>query len=238
MSLLLLTLACSPVTVRGEADLEAQSLQLESATVDTTVCSDDVPCDGTVAATGALAVTTGEGGALTVGVGELSVAVHTPTGVDLSEHAGATVSAAVVTDWMVAPSLQLSDDTGVVYVVEAGSGTAFEAIEVAYGEVLGEVVDEADYLLTFHALDVTTDDGVIPVKPGEIVTIHLDGQAYRFGAIAAYTTETIEGGEYMDCGGEAPMLSYELSRIAEDRTFDVVKRAASVEMAKFSGCGG
>ena len=113
------------------------------------------------------------------------------------------------TDWMVAPSLQLSDDAGVVYVVEAGSGDAFEAIEVAYGEVLGEVV-----------------------------TIHLDGQAYRFGAIAAYTTDTIEGGEYMDCGGEAPMLSYELSRIAEDRTFDAVKRAASAEMAKFSGCGG
>ncbi|MSP55871.1 MAG: hypothetical protein EXR69_09755 [Myxococcales bacterium] len=87
-------------------------------------------------------------------------------------------------------------------------------------------------------MEVATDDGVGSVQPGEVVTIHVDGVSYRFGAIAAYTVATIPDGEYADCGGELPMLSYALLRIPADATFPTLTRPDGAPMALYSGCGG
>lgn len=238
MSLALLLLACN---IESAEDKAAADLQLEAATVDPGDCVGEDGCDGSDLATGALAVTRTSGDAsveLEITVGDVVTAVHSPTGVDLAAYVGTEVTVAARGGWMEAMSLELRDEAGPVYVVEAGDGDAFSVIEVKYGEVLGDIVDDADYKLTFRALEVTTDDGAVSVKPGEVVTVHIDGLSYRFGAIAAYETDTIPGGEYADCGGESPMLSYELVRIEEDATFPVLVRPASLNMAAVSGCGG
>ncbi len=234
--LLLLTACQNEVEARAAADL-----QLENATVTTDACVDWGTCSGDAIADGALAVTsTGGESAVDLGitVGEVVLAVHSPTGADLSAYAGHTVTAAVNYDWMLPASLELRDESGLLYVVESGAGNAFSDVDVQYGEALGSLVDEADYKLTFHALDITTDSGVVSVKPGEMKTVTIDGAMYRFGAIAAYDVATIPGGMYSDCGGESPMLSYELVRIEADRTWAGIQRPAELDMAAASGCGG
>lgn len=239
MSLVLLALAaCNPESPEDKA---AADLQLESATVQTEACPELESCDGSDLASGALAVTRSSGDSsvdLTLTVDDVDFAVHSPTGADLSAYEGSDVTVAVRGEWMIPTSLSVRDADGLVYVVESGAGDAFDAIDVAYGEELGQVVDDADYQLTFRAIDVTTDDGVVSVKPGQVVTIHLDGATWRFGAIAAYEVDTIPDGVYSDCGGESPMLSYELVRIAQDQSFPEIKRPAGLDMALYSGCGG
>lgn len=239
MSLVLLSLfACNPESAEDKA---AADLQLEAASVQTDACPEFESCDGSDLATGVLAVERSAGDSsvdLTLAIDDVSIAVHSPTGADLSDFVGAEVTAAVRGEWMIPTSLSVRDDAGLVYLVESGAGDAFAAVGVAYGEELGQIVDDADYQLTFRALDVSTDDGVVSVKPGQVVTIHLDGATYRFGAIAAYEVDTIPGGMYSDCGGESPMLSYELVRIAEAQTFPELKRPAGLDMALYNGCGG
>lgn len=235
MFTLLLLSACQP----DPEAVAAADLQLENATVSSEACADW--CTGDVLASGALAVTSSGGESavdLDITVDDIQFAVHSPTGADLSAFVGSTVSVAMNYDWMLPASLELTDESGVLYVLESGAGDAFSEIDVQYGEELGSLVDDADYKLTFHALDVTTDSGVVSVKPGEVVTVTIDGAMYRFGAIAAYETSTIPGGEYSDCGGESPMLSYELVRIETERTWTPIQRPASLGMAAFSGCGG
>lgn len=237
MFTLLLLSACQP----DPEAVAAADLQLENAAVSSEACADWSICTGDVLASGALAVTSSGGESsvdLDITVDETQFAVHSPTGADLSAFVGNTVSAAVNYDWMLPASIELTDESGVLYVLESGAGNAFSEIDVQYGEELGSLVDDADYKLTFHALDVTTDSGVVSVKPGEVVTVTIDGAMYRFGAIAAYETSTIPGGEYSDCGGESPMLSYEMVRVEADRTWTAIQRPASLEMAAFSGCGG
>ncbi len=237
LALVLTFAACS------SPDPDAQALadqQLESASVVSPACTDGV-CDGSDLATGALAVTRSAGASsveLELTVDAVTAAVHSPTGVDLSAFDGTEVTLAVRSDWMVPASLALRDAEGVVYVVESGQGDAFGVFDVQYGKELGRLVDDADYELTFRALDVATDDGVVSVEPGEVVTVRVDGASWRFAAIAAYEVGTIPGGEYADCGGEAPMASYEAVRLPEEAAFDPIVRPAGLPMALYSGCGG
>lgn len=235
MFILLSLVACEP----SPTDVEAQALQLESASVSTDACADWGTCSGDEVASGELAASAGAGaGDLSLTVGETVFAVHSPTGVDLAPFDGDVVSAAVAYDWGVPASLALSDDVGLVYVVESGSGDAIAAIDVQYGEELGSIVDDADYKLTFRTLEVATDDGVVVVKPGEVRAVRIDGLLFRFGAIAAYETSTIPGGEYTDCGGESSMMSYELVRIEEEATFPTVTRPVDLPMALSDSCSG
>lgn len=235
MFILLSLVACEP----SPTDVEAQALQLESASVSTDACADWGTCSGDEVASGALATSAGAAaGDLSLTVGETVFAVHSPTGVDLAPFDGDVVSAAVVYDWGVPASLALSDDTGLVYIVESGSGDAFAAIDVQYGEELGSIVDDADYKLTFRTLEVATDEGAVVVKPGEVRAVRIDGLLFRFGAIAAYETSTIPGGEYTGCGGERSMMSYELLRIDEEATFPSVTRPADLPMALSDSCAG
>lgn len=235
MFILLSLVACEP----SPTDIEAQALQLESASVASDVCADWGTCSGQEVAQGALSSTAGEvEGDLSLQVGDTSFAVHSPTGADLGSFEGDAVSAAVAYDWGVPASLALSDDIGLVYVVESGSGDALATIDVQYGEELGSVVDDADYKLTFRTLEVATDDGVVVVKPGEVRAVTIDGLVFRFGAIAAYETSTIPGGEYTDCGGESSIMSYELVRIEEATTFPNRTRPVDLPMALSDSCSG
>lgn len=240
MFLLALSLtACAPVA--SPTGTDAAALQLEAGSASSEACPDVNACDGVDIAAGPLAVTRTAGDSsvdLTLTVADLAFDVHSPTGADLSAFDGADVTASIQGEWMVPVSLELRDDAGPVYVLEAGSGDVFSEVDVRYGAELGSIVDDADYELTFHSIDITTDDGVVSVNPGDVVTIHVNGATYRFGAIAAYTVGTVEGGEYTDCGGELPMLSYELVRIAADTTFPALKRPEGLPMALYSGCGG
>lgn len=239
MILALALAACTPSPI--VVAIEAAALQLEAGSVSSEACPDPMSCDATDIASGALAVTRTDGDAaadLTITVDQTVFDVHSPTGADLSAFVGSDVTASLQGGWMVPLSLELRDADGPVYVLEAGAGDVFAELDVQYGESLGEIVDEADYRLTFHRMDVSTDDGVVSVTPGEVVTIHVDGLTYRFGAIAAYTVGTIPNGEYADCGGEAPMLSYELVRIPADATFPTLRRPEGAPMALYSGCGG
>lgn len=232
MFILLLLTACQP----DPAAQAAADLQLENASVTSDACAEWSECTGNELTSGVLAVSA-SGQDLAITVGELEFGVHSPTGADLIPYVGTTVSVAVNYDWMLPASMLLSDESGLLYVVESGAGNGFAAIDVQYGEELGSLVDEADYKLTFRTLEVSTDDGVVSVKPGEVKAVTIDGAVYRFGAIAAYETSTIPGGEYMDCGGESSMLSYELVRVEAASTWEPIQRPASVGMAGVSGCG-
>lgn len=237
MSLVLFLLACSPETAEDKA---AAELQLEAATISSEACPDPESCDGIDVATGTLAATRSDGASsvdLTLTIDETDFAIHSPTGIDLSDFVGTEITASIRGEWMMPTSLELHDAQGLVYVVESGAGNVFSAIDVQYGETLGQIVDEDDYQRIFHALEVSTDDGVVSVKPGEVVTIHINNVSYRFGAIAAYEIDTIPNGEYTDCGGESPILSYELVRITEEKTWPALVRPAGLEMALYSGCG-
>jgi hypothetical protein len=231
MSLLVLLTACTEPA--GEA---AQDSQLEAARVSSPACEEG-ECLGDEVASGTLAVAT-EGKAVSMTVGDVSFTVHSPTSVDLSPYAGGEVSAFMAFDWMAPASLQLTDGEGLLYVVEAGDGSAFEAVDVSPGDELGSLVDDADYERTFHRMDVVTDDGTVSVAPGEVVGVTLDGGSYRFGAIAAYEVDTIEGGDYSDCGGELPMMSYEMVRVPAPVAAATLHRDPSDEAARYSGCGG
>ena len=239
---LALTACGAPLSESGtETGPDAADLQLEAGSVTSEACPDTYSCDAIDLATGPLDVTRTGGDPtadLAITVDDVLFSVHSPTGVDLAEFAGSEVTASMRGEWMVPISFELHDADGPVYVLESGGGDVFSVVPVVYGEELGAIVDDADYKLTFHAIDVSTDDGVVSVKPGEVVTIHLDGASYRFAAIASYTAGEIPGGEYADCGGRLSMLSYELLRISADATFPMIKRPDSATMALHSGCGG
>lgn len=231
----------APSDTGAETGPAAADLQLEAGSVTSEACLDTYSCDATDIATGPLEVTRtalDSAADLAITVDDVAFSVHSPTGVDLAEFAGSEVTASMRGEWMVPISFELHDADGPVYVLETGRGNVFSVVPVDFGEDLGFIIDDADYQLTFRAIDVSTDDGVVSVKPGEVVTIHIDGASYRFAAIAAYTAGEIPGGEYAACGGLLSMLSYELLRIPADTTFSAIKRSDSATMARKSGCGG
>jgi hypothetical protein len=234
---LLLLVACSTTPTNSEptaADQAAADRQLEAAGIATDACPEGERCDGGVLDEGPLAVTRSAGVSsveLTLTVGETVVSVHSPTGADLAEFIGTEVTAAVGGDVGMGPSLALRDAQGFVYVIEGGDGTSFAPIAVQFGAELGRIVDGRGYEVTFYAIDIATDDGVVSVEPGQVVTLSVDGQRYRFGAIAAYVAEEVAGVAYLDCGAEPPMLSYELVRIDEELASTSVTRPAGSEIA-------
>ena len=242
LSVLSLT-ACDPAPsdTGAETGPAAAELQLEGGSVTSEACPDTYSCDATDIATGPLEVTrtaVDPAADLAITVDGVAFSVHSPTGVDLSEFVGSEVTASMRGEWMVPISFELHDTDGPVYVLETGRGNVFSVVPVDFGEDLGFIIDDDDYQLTFHAIDVSTDDGVVSVKPGDVVTIHVGGASYRFAAIASYTAGEIPGGEYADCGGRLSVLSYELLRIPADSTFSSIKRPDTATMARHSGCGG
>jgi hypothetical protein len=241
LSVLAIT-ACDPAPsdTGAETGPAAAELQLEGGSVTSEACPDTYSCDATDIATGPLEVTRtamDPAADLAITVDGVAFSVHSPTGVDLAEFVGSEVTASMRGEWMVPISFELHDTDGPVYVLETGRGNVFSVVPADFGEDLGFIID-GDYKLTFHAIDVSTDDGVVSVKPGDVVTIHVGGASYRFAAIASYTAGEIPGGEYADCGGRLSVLSYELLRIPADSTFSSIKRPDTATMARHSGCGG
>lgn len=232
MSLLLL-LACSPTPTLVPGDpVEG----LEAAAVATEACADGM-CGDEPLATGALAVS-GAASDPTLTIDGVDIALHSPTAAPLAELAGRVVTATVRADWMLPASLELVDDAGLLHVVETGAGDAFGHFELSAGEALGEVMTDDDYLLTFHSVILETDDGPVELVAGDVVGVTVGGVSWRFALVTAYSVDTVPGGEYADCGGRLPMLSYEATRVDAPVSPVRLLRPEGLELAAHSGCGG
>jgi len=234
MTLALLLAACSPSPTLVESDLAAQ---LELATVSSDACVDPGTCLGDAVAAGALAVA-GDARDPVLTVGGVAFAIHSPTSAPLAALAGREVTASVRYDYFMPASLTLADAEGLVYVVETGAGDAFAAFDVAWGDEKDETVTEDDWVLTYRDLVVQTDDGPVALVPGDVAGIVVDGVSWRFSVIASYEVGTLPDGEYPDCGGRSPMLSYEAVRVDEEVEPARLLRPEGLEMAGWSGCGG
>lgn len=241
---LALLAACTPTSTPCEgtdcADIETvQAEQLESLSVQQDACYDDT-CGGVIAS-GAMAVS-GSAQDYTLTVDAVSFSLHTPGRIDASTWAGREVDVRFGGDFQGHTAVALSDASGPFYIAEPTYGglvtpSIFNRDLVAYGEpVADSFVDTDDYEITFRSAVVTADDGAHTVMPGEVSFLTIDGVTWRFVLISAYTADTIEGGEYTDCGGRQDILAFEMERVDAAGTPDTLVRPDGMDYAKAS-CG-
>lgn len=189
---------------------------------------------------GALQVTAGaEEGDWTLQVGEQSLALHSPSRVDLSALDGDEVTLYAQETWGGGPNVVISDEAGVVYLVTGVVGfdgtDAFGEARWRFGEPIGhgEIINKYDEhnRVTYMEAVIADDSGDVVALPGEPLAVHFDGVQYRLTVIAAYQPYT---DPRMACG-PSDMLSIELVRV--DDVDDTPLSRQGHFLAARAGCG-
>lgn len=190
---------------------------------------------------GALAVSGGERDfALDVAVaaGAAKIDVHTPGSSDLSTLDGLTATVALAPMGLHEErSVVITDDAGPLYVADVGHGVDVDALFgegfVQWGEVAGTDSDEL-YDWEYTSAVFKTDNGEVPVLPGETATLALGGATYRVAVIAAYKVTPHEDAA-LPCGGISDLLSYEMLRLKAAPEPVKLTRLANAQLAHL-GC--
>lgn len=218
---------------------EASDAQLESITIGQDVCT-DYSCAGAEVA-GTLTVT-GADQEWTLDIAGSAITAHSSAHSDLATLDQKEVTGTFATDFQGHAAMAILDDSGLAYLAEPTDASLLAPDLLGAGFIRAgdptadSFVDDDDYEITFTDAIVATDDGEVRALPGEVHTIVLGGIHYRFVLISAYLVETIPNGEYMDCGGRSPMLSFELLRVETDLSAVTFKRPEGMPWAKAS-CG-
>lgn len=167
----------------------------------------------------------------------VSLEIHSPGGLDLSTLAGESSTVELVfsvayidgdtwdddEDQRLEPAaaVVVSDASGPRYVADAGlevglGDALFGEGFVGYGAAM-ETVESDPYEYHYQAIVVQTDDGPVELEPGDVATITVGGQLWRFAAIASFEIEAMENprNAMAMCGGPADVLAYEMLRVEE-----------------------
>jgi hypothetical protein len=130
-------------------------------------------------------------------------------------------------------SVILSDESGPVYIADAGVDRAFSQalpVSVVTGEVVTELRDDLG-AWSFETAVFQTDAGPVELLPGEVETLRIHGVHWRTVVVASYHSLPKE----QACGETYDLLSYEMLRVDGPGEADMVERPAELPMAYF-GC--
>ena len=168
--------------------------------------------------------------------------LHSPGMLDLSPMNGQDVTMKVTySEWDENDrSIIVADDGGLVYV---GGPDAAQLLEehygtsiVAYGDTVAQAYESTAYgnvLVGYTMVDISTDEGVVSVLPGELTPIVIDGQSWELVVHGAYMVLSEESD--VDCVTRAPVLSLEMIRTDASRQ-DILERPEGFSKVEY-GCG-
>lgn len=169
--------------------------------------------------------------------------LHLPGQTELSELSGQILTVEAVEmqgeEWP--RSVVISDEEGPVMVADAGYDSArieeiFGEGFVSHGTTVGTAEDQT-WQWSYTSVVFQTDEGPVYLLPGEVTTITIDGQQWRAAASAAYRRDAQPDAALPDCRIVYSMLAYELMRLSESVSDELLERAADVDAASI-GCGG
>ena len=169
--------------------------------------------------------------------------LHLPGQTELSELSGQILTVEAVEmqgeEWP--RSVVISDEEGPVMVADAGYDSArieeiFGEGFVSHGTTVGTAEDQT-WQWSYTSVVFQTDEGPVYLLPGEVTTITIDGQQWRAAASAAYRRDAQPDAALPGCPTVQNMLAYELMRLSESVSDELLERAADVDAASI-GCGG
>jgi hypothetical protein len=173
--------------------------------------------------------------------GAVEIAVHTPTGADLTVLDGTSLTfegggdIASVATWR-------ASDGAPRWLAYRGEGEGDSALDEWFGAGfadLGEVLAEErlgseGVNRRYHEAVFQTDDGPVALTPGQVDTLVVDGVQWRVGVVAAFLDFPLSN---VKCA-YFPTLSYELLRVDAPVEPELVAPMPDLPIPPSRGCGG
>jgi hypothetical protein len=178
---------------------------------------------------------------LTSDDGAVEIAVHTPTGADLTALDGASLTfegggdIASVATWRASDGaprwLAYRSEGELDPAVDEWFGTGFADL----GEVQGEErIGSEGVNRRYHEAVFQTDDGPVALIPGQVDTLVVGGVQWRVGVVAAFLDYPLSN---VRCA-YFPTLSYELLRVDAPVEPETVAPMPDLPIPPSRGCGG